>query len=199
MYIFSIRAIRQFLFICVAMVASTQALAAPEKIVGIIGDEDDAVVMSWLSSVTDIRSQKILVQSSKTIKHCSEGDCINRLSDLRVAIVEVDGGPSTDVSAPAALYLTVYNSVEESGIGRAVHLIEEIFEVISSRRLKPGIYEAVYRAFRLGGDCQNPVVRATIDARKLTTKMRAAKEVELLDEYVYVDPIYVQYDVQSCE
>ena len=172
-----------------------------EQISGVQGNDRDASGFTPLSieTLTSVRHHKTLVRSTKTIKSCADGECIDRASTLQVALLVLDNGPSTDVSSPAVLYLTMYNSVEETGVGKSMHLIDDIVEFYSSKRISAGIYEVEYKAFRLDGECQLPKVSATIDARTLSAKVRAAKEVRMLENHVFMDPIYVEKKVLSCE
>ncbi len=148
--------------------------------------------------VSAIRSHTVLVRSSKTIMSCGDGDCIERRSDLQVSIMVYENGPSTDVSPPATLYFTMYNSVEETGIARSVHLIADVEKLIKAKRVAAGIYEITYKGFWSQDNCFQPNFRARIDARALSIKVRAAKEVQFLDDRTYVDPIEVDYKRLNC-
>lgn len=159
-------------------------------------DEFDAPLA--ILEVAAIRSHTVLVRSSKTIKSCADGDCIDRTSDLQVSTMVYENGPSTDVSPPATLYFTMYNSVEETGIARSVHMIADVEELMAAKRISAGIYEVTYKGYWSEDNCFQPQVRARIDARALSIKVRAAKEVDFLDDHTYTDPIEVHYKRLNC-
>lgn len=192
-YIFKILA---FAILAIVLTNSVRA----EQITGVEGnaDDDGSTTQLWEDTITSIRSLTKLVRSTKTIKSCSEEECIDRESTLQVSLVVIDNGPSTDVSSPAVLYLTMYNSVEETGVAKSMHLIEDIVELHSTKRVSAGVYEVEYQAFRIEEECSLPVIRARIDARELSSKVRAAKKIDFLQDFAYTDAIDVAYEVLSC-
>ena len=152
----------------------------------------------WANGVGPIRQFNVLVRKIKTIKHCENDDCLERESDLQVSVVVVDNGPSTDVSAVAGLYLAMYNSIEETGVAYSFHAIADVVKMNEAKRVAPGIYEIFYQEFWTIDGCIQPKMKARIDARELSIKVRAAKEVGSLEEHVYADAIDVTYTKLNC-
>ena len=161
-------------------------------------DSDELGVPSHILEITDIRKHVLLERATKTIRSCEDGSCLDRSSDLQVSAVVYDNGPSTDVVPTATLYLTIYNSVEETGIARSLHQIADVTELVDARRIKAGIYELTYKAFWSENGCFQPTVKARIDARALSAKMRAAKEVGFLEDHTYTDTIDVVRQRLDC-
>lgn len=193
------------LSIFISLMAVLSLPAAGEKISGksVKNSTDHNSEATWISALTSIRSHAALVRSKKTIKICDGDDCIDRDSVLQVSMLVVDHGPSTDVGPQASLYLTIYNSVEETAVAQSIHMIDDIYELRSTKRIAAGMYEATYLAFRIDEEqsatsCYNPIMRATIDARALSAKVRAAKRIGFLEDSFYTDEIDVQYKKLGC-
>lgn len=165
--------------------------AQAKMITGLSGNVDHL-------KIVQIRKAVKLIENKKTIRHCNGNDCLDRESDLLVNAIVVDNGPSTDVSPPQSIYLTIYNSIEETGTGSSIHHIDDIYEFGTASRIGPGIYEVRYRAFRPGEACVAPNILATIDARALSIKVRAGQEVPEFEDHIYTDPIQVTYSQLSC-
>ena len=148
-----------------------------------------------------IASHTVLVDSTRTIEVCDNGNCYNTDSQLRVSALTIDGGPSTDVSPRFNLYLSMYNYIQEFATATSLHKIDYLNRFISVKRIKAGIYEARYVAINLEGqygNCFYPEIKATIDARELSATVRKAKRARFFSDVHYTDPIYVTKTVTGC-
>ena len=117
---------------------------------------------------------------------------------MHISLVVTSNGPSTDVSAPSTLYLTLFNSVEETTIAQSVQMIDEIYELHGSKQINEGIFEAEYLALRTDGKCFKPIIRATIDARDLIGAVGVAKEISHLDDFSYSGGLVIKFTQLSC-
>lgn len=114
-------------------------------------------------------------------------------SDMRVSLVVLDNGGSTDVSPHAMLYLTMHNEDEAYG-ATSSHLISPINDIISYKRVKAGVYEVVVNNMDSAGDCRGTLFNKEtirIDARKLSVSVRNFKGAEEFVSSRVQDPITV--------
>lgn len=99
--------------------------------------------------------------------------------NVRVGLLMVDRGGSTDLSAKAGLYLTLFGESEMRG-SSAVYFLTELNTLVSAQRVSAGIYEIVVQRYdieqRLGGGTE-PTVRLRVDARTASMDVRAMKGV----------------------
>lgn len=159
----------------------------------------------WSMSVSTVVSHKILVQREREINVCDEGDCIDRISDLRVSSIVLDNGPSTDVSPRYSLYLTMHNSITEHAVAVSLHRLASFNELISAERVEAGIYEFVYKAYNLEYSSENKdrncdllTFKIRVDAKELSTLVRQAKKTKFFEDAVYQDPIFVLRENLGC-
>lgn len=139
-------------------------------------------------NISAIQEQITLVESQK-------GD-----SDLRVSLVVVDNGGSTDVSPRASLYLTTFNESEMRGAGSA-HMITHMNDLQFVRRVEAGIYEAILTKYNYGedgctsgGSSMEGTYKVRIDARNLTMVVRQFRNVEEFGYGFFQDPVFVEYE-----
>ena len=198
---------KTLLMAAIFLISALPRIGFAEPIMGVAGGEKHGFAFSNLNNITNIRAVKVLVRSEKTISLCRQGTCDEVASDLQVSLVVSDIGPSTDLQPKGMLHLAMYNKLTEIGISHSLHLIAEIEELYSSKRVAPGIYQVLYLGFSLGSvagenHCLYPKMRATIDARDLSVKVRAAKGFEGnpndLEELIVTDPVEVTYKQLSC-
>jgi len=101
-------------------------------------------------------------------------------SDMRVSLVIVDNGGSTDVSPSSALYLTMQNESEMQDAS-STHLISHINSLVSYKRIEAGVYEAVVTTYDYEQECENGKFekkdKITIDARELSASVRNFKGI----------------------
>ncbi len=147
-----------------------------------------------------IKGAEVKVEVSRIQQQVTLVQSLKQGSDLRVGFVVVDRGGSTDVSPKASLYLTTFNETEEFN-GGSSHLISHMNELISSKRSKAGVYEAVLRVYQDEFDCSKAwnsnyegSVKLRIDARKLTAKVRKLKKAESFVYKNYVEPVLMSYE-----
>ncbi len=139
-----------------------------------------------------------LAHIRENIDICENSECLTRQSDMHISLVVISNGPSTDVSAPSTLYLTLFNSVEETAVTQSVQMIDEIYELQGSKQISEGIFEAKYIALRTDGKCLQPIILATIDARDLIAAVGAAKEINHLNDFSYSGGLEIKTSQLSC-
>lgn len=158
----------------------------------------------WGLAVASVTEQITLVSREKTIIVCDEGDCIDRVSDLRISAVVLDSGPSTDATERYGLYLIMHNSVQEHAVAKSVHLIASMEELKSAKRVEAGIYEFVFNSPNYGyletkdPNCRFVEMRARVDARVLSAEVRKAERTSFFEDATYTDPIYVTRSTIGC-
>ncbi len=112
---------------------------------------------------------------------------------VRVGMVVIDYGGSTDVSPKAGLFLTMFGESEMKG-SSSVHYLGPLNELISAKRVEAGIYEFVLKRYdydqALGGGME-PTVKLRVDARMASVAVRAMKGVDELDTGRIVEPVTV--------
>ena len=157
---------------------SLSAVAETKEIVGLSADDDKP-------SLASVEKAEVLIQSQKDD------------SVLRVSLVVTDNGGSTDVSPFSELYLTTFNESEERD-AQSIHLISHINQLISYKRLNPGIYEVVVRLLDYDSACPSwngkieGLMKMTIDARQLTADVRSFRNVGDFESGVIRTPITVK-------
>ncbi len=131
------------------------------------------------------------VQKQVTLIQSEQGD-----SNLRVSFVVSDNGGSTDLSPRATLYLTTLNKSEMKDAG-SIHEISPLNELISTRRLAPGVYEAIVRSYALDFECSNwrkpyeGLLKIQVDARMLTADVRSFKGANDFEYKRVQTPVFV--------
>jgi len=170
---------------------SSVAFAESEKIFGLSNQDANY-------NISSVAKHDVLVESLRDISVCDNGDCTQRKSNLRVSAVVIDGGPSTDVSPPFSIFLTMHNSIEEYAVTSSMHRIAFSYKPISVRRVKAGIYEFEYIGFNPSGPCISPRMKTTIDARELSVKVRQGKKAKFFEDFTYKDPIFARHSVLGC-
>jgi len=101
---------------------------------------------------------------------------------VRVGLVMVDHGGSTDVSPRASLYLTLFAESEMRG-HTGLYRLTDLNRLVSAERMSAGMYEIVLQRYDLDqtlGAGFEPTVRLRVDARQATMDLRAMKGVEAL-------------------
>ena len=151
-----------------------------------------------LIALAAVSAHNPLAHIRKNIDICENSQCLTRESDMYISLVVTSNGPSTDVSAPSTLYLTMFNSVQETAIAQSVQMIDEIYELHSSKQISDGVFEAKYLALRTDGKCLQPIIRATIDARDLIVAVGAAKEINHLNDFNYIGGLEIKTSQLSC-
>ncbi len=184
------------------MVLGQVCFASAEEIKGIDPDaevNDPIGDRIWISTLSKIYYFKKLLRKTKTIQHCNDNKCAAVESDLHVSLIGTDATPAFDGRRGQHLYLTMYNSVGAATDGKSIHLIADVMEITGAKRLKAGIYQVTYTDFWPNGNCKHATVEARIDARELSTKVRAAQTVSKSGSHIYTNPIDVTYKQLGCK
>ncbi len=113
-------------------------------------------------------------------------------TDLRVGLVVIDLGGSTDVSPKAQAYLTMFNEAEMKN-ATSLHLLTHLNELVSAKRTEAGIYEVVVKRYDVegawgGGEITTKLV---VDARLASVDVRKMKGVEEFDTGTILTPIKI--------
>ena len=143
------------------MVGATIAVAAPRSIAGLPAGEPRV-------DLSTIEHQTTFVQTER------EGVTV------RVGLVMVDHGGSTDVSPKGSLYLTLF-AESEMRDNTALYRLTDANQLVSAERKAPGIYEVVLKRYDLDQVLKagvEPTVRMEVDARQATVDLRAMRGVE---------------------
>ena len=169
------------------MVGTAQA----EQVKGI----EDATILA-----PAVMQNTVLVDRKKTIKVCDGGVCIDRESHLVVQVLQLDNGPSTDVSPSSSVYLLMYNDINEHAVAYSMHIIADSMQQgFDAKRVEAGIYEVTLRGFDTSFDgCFDPVQTIRIDARDLSSDVRQGKKTSFFNDAVYTDPIDVSVINADC-
>ncbi|MEM0989596.1 MAG: hypothetical protein AAGK00_11985 [Pseudomonadota bacterium] len=124
-------------------------------------------------------------------------------SDLRVSLIVMDTGPSTDVSPLLELHLAMLNTITEYGTAWAIEPVAAVYRFDGVTRTAPGIYEV--RAVVLNGqegqtnlDCYFQEAVITVDARALSVAVRQAKGLPEFDAQRYTAPMPLSIQAQGC-
>ncbi len=183
------------------MVLGQTYLANAEEIKGVDPDaevNDPIGDRIWISTLSKIYYFKSLLRKTKTIQHCNDKKCEDIESDLHVSMIGIDATPAFDGRRGQHLYLAMYNAVGAQTNGKSIHLIADVLEITSAKRLKAGIYQVTYTDFWPGENCKHATVEARIDASELSVKVRAAKTASQHSSHIYTDPIDVTYKQLGC-
>ena len=170
----------KFAILSISM-ASTLAFAEPKAMPLEVPGMDNPSI-----SAASVQEQVTLIQSEK-------GG-----SDLRVSFLVTDNGGSTDVSPKASLYLTTFNQSEMKD-AQSAHLITPINELVSSKRIEAGVYEAVVRLYDFDSVCTSwngeieGLMSVRIDAKQLTVDVRSFKGVEEFGMGTIQTPVKIEY------
>jgi len=124
-----------------------------------------------------------------------------RPSDLRVSLVVLDAGSSTDLAPRYDLHIAMFNDVIEHGIAWANEPVESVFGFEKVERTAPGIYEAHVTTLNpkwLEDECSFLRTRITIDARQLSAVVRRASGLHEFDVQRYTRPIDVTREMLGC-
>ncbi len=138
-----------------------------------------------------VRSRRKIVMDAAT--------GFERWSDLRVSLVVLDDGSSTDVSPRWMLYLAMFNDVNEHGQAWALEPVAAAYEFIGVTRRAPGIYVAEIKTIdETGSSCGFVPTRIVIDARDLSVAVRQARGLADFDTRRYSVPIGIKTEIDGC-
>ena len=138
-----------------------------------------------------IRSERKIVMNAVT--------GFKRLSDLRVSLVVLDDGTSTDLSPRWSLYLAMYNDVNEHGQAWALEPVASAYEFKGASRRAPGIYVAeIMTIDESGGGCGFVPAKVIIDALDLSVAVRQARGLDEFDTRRYSTPIKIETEIGGC-
>jgi len=101
---------------------------------------------------------------------------------VRVGLVMVDHGGSTDVSPRASLYLTLF-AESEMRDHAGLYRLTDLNRLVSAKRTSAGMYEIVLKRYDLDQTLDagfEPTVRMQVDAREATIDLRSMKGVDEL-------------------
>lgn len=128
-------------------------------------------------------------------------DGYERNSDLRVSLVVLNNGPSTDVSPRQDLHLALYNVINEFGTAWALVPVAAVWSFEGVERTEAGIY-AVTAVMAGPGDgseeCYFPRMRITVDARQLSVDVRNAPGLGEFEERRYTTPVGLTRAIIGC-
>jgi len=112
---------------------------------------------------------------------------------LRVGLVMLDNGGSTDVSPKATLYLSTFNESEEYEAG-SLHKISHLNELISAERVAAGVYDVIVKRYANDfGSILKTKIR--IDARDLTGDVREMKGAQEWEYQQITTPVNTEETV----
>ena len=112
-------------------------------------------------------------------------------SDLRVSLVVLHNGPSTDVSPVHDLHLAMFNLIPEYGTAWALEPVASVYRFEGVTRTAPGIYEVTALRYDFQQRGCDGFVRSviTVDARDLSVAVRQARGLGEFDARRYTVPI----------
>lgn len=110
-------------------------------------------------------------------------------SDLRVSLVVLHNGPSTDVSPTHDLHLALFNLLPEYGTAWALEPVISVYEFQGVERIEAGVYKVTAKRYEVGSDCGFVTSEITVDARQLSVAVRQAKGLAEFDAKRYSVPI----------
>ena len=142
-----------------------------------------------------------LVRAVRNIEVAMEGGgTITRESDLRVSLVVLDLGPSTDVSPRAEIHLAMFNDINETGVAWALVPIISAWEFHGVKRTAPGIYvvDATVMDGTGGAECFFQRADITIDARDLSVIVRQARGMEEFADKRYRGEVAITTKPKGC-
>lgn len=178
-----------FLFILIG--AGSASAQEPPRIEG---DSPQGVAFALAQAAQVVQ----LVRSDrKILMDAATG--FQRISDLRVSLVVLDNGTSTDVSPRWMLYLAMFNDVNEHGQAWALEPVAAAYEFKGVTRSAPGIYVAeIMTIDETGGECGYVPARVVIDARDLSVAVRQARGLDEFDTRRYSTPIGIKTEISAC-
>lgn len=143
-----------------------------------------------------------LVRATRTITVGTYGGGqMERPSDLRVSLIVLDLGPSTDFSPRQSIHIAMFNDIEEHGVAWALEPVADVWEYRGVERTAPGIYvvDATIPLYETSTEnCYIRRVRITIDARTLSVAVRNAPGVGEFDTQRYGEPIGLDVEKVAC-
>lgn len=154
----------------------------------------------WSSPAFALAQAERVIQLARATRTITAGG-MDRPSDLRVSLLVLDLGPSTDVSGRQALHLAMFNDIEEHGIAWALEPIAEVWEFHGAERSSAGIYviDATIPAYETGSEgCFFQRVKLTVDARDLSVAVRNAAGLAEFDARRYQGEIGVEMERTAC-
>lgn len=126
---------------------------------------------------------------------------IPRPSDLRVSLLVLDTGPSTDLSPTLDIQLALFNDIEEFGIAWALEPVTGAYGFERAERTGPGLYD-VYAVLlndpERMPDCAFVDARISVDARALSVAVRQAKGLGEFDSRRYTAPMPISAETVGC-
>ena len=181
------------IFVFLIMLISVGSASAQEP-PQIDGDTPQGVAFTLAQAahvVQLVRSEREILMDAAT--------GFKRLSDLRVSLVVLDDGTSTDVSPRWSLYLAMFNDVNEHGQAWALEPVAAAYEFKGVTRRAPGIYVAeIMTIDETGGGCGYVPAKIVIDARDLSVAVRQARGLDEFDTRRYRTPIKIETEVGGC-
>lgn len=162
--------------------ATAQELFVPQPLPA-DGFEGPATVLARAEQVIQ------LVRATRNIKVADYAEPWP--SDLRVSLVVLHNGPSTDVSPQHDLHLALFNLIPEYGTAWALEPVASVYAFEAVERTAPGIYEITAQRYDFENrGCQGFVrSKITVDARQLSVAVRQARGLGEFDARRYAVPI----------
>ncbi|MEM7190494.1 MAG: hypothetical protein AAF439_12855 [Pseudomonadota bacterium] len=156
----------------------------------------------------DMRSAAAMLARAETVetlvrkeRMITLDDGTERPSDLRVSLVVIDNGSSTDLSPSHDIYIAMFNDVEEHGLAWAIEPVAPVFGYRSVERTSAGIYAVYVATVNYGGTfggCPFTVSKITVDARQLSVDVRRARGLEEFSIKRYETPISMTEEQIGC-
>lgn len=171
------------------------AFAQPVEIPREIAGED------WNTPAHLIASVEQAIPLVRRTKEIPVADYSGTLpSDLRVSLLILHNGPSTDVSPRQDLHLAMFNAVAEYGTAWAIVPVASIWEFYGATRQAAGIYDIEADVIGDFGveDCYFYRVTIRVDARELSAMVRSAPGLHEFEARRYRHPIGISVNPLRC-